>query len=461
MNIPEMSAMENIDYTTFTLEHSLEILNMVQEYTMETMHVELEFVRSCMETGFIPLLEEAAQKTGKAKEGIFERIKRAVKEFIERIKSMFTTRTKEKCEKYVPWVKHCKDIFSEVAKKHDPINMAPYWKGKYKEDCTVVINCMNVAFNNISSGKVDYDFAKPLLKDPSIIGETGNNVDEYLKNYFRFNTISTTEIRQVKITGTEISDMIGEVCDYILGYENSIPGNFDKMQAALNKNLERVKEPQSIKESIDEDTLLLVEGKPISETILATMVNYQSVCESKKNKNKNKKNNSGNAGNDEKDTTVVTPEGKDTTDDKNGKPKEINVTDVSSDKTDDDSNKDNTEGSSSDTDKEGATNNDIVEYYKNVVKFFETCISAYITACEERFITYCKLLMEISRATGRAPKFDKDGKYIPPEQRDTKSVDMVETRKTDDKTDKSNKSKGKIRNFFKDKFGKKKDNKGK
>lgn len=422
MKIPEMSIMENIDYTTFTLEHSLDILYTVQEYVMETMYVELEFVRSCMESGFITLLE--AQQ----KEGVYEKIKRMVREFIERIKTLFNTRTKEKCEKYQPWVLNMKTEFAKMAKNCNPINISPYWKGKYNEDCNTIISCMNKAFNNVIDNKIDYSFAKPLLKDPNIIAESSNDVTEYLKNYFRFNLLSTTEIKQVRLTGGEIADMVDDISNYILKYGDVVPKNFDKVQAALNRNLDRVREPSSVKESVSPNTFLMVEGKPVSETILTTMINYQAICENKKRDEQVK-------------TKIVTPDGKTTAGDSD---KEVNVGDVTSEESsgDNDANK---------GDKSQNTNNsDLVEYYKNIVKFFETCITAYTTACEERYTTYTKLLIEVASHNNRRPKFDKDGN-VSDETNDSDNVSI----KNDSKSESNNKKRS-IRNRLRDAKGHKK-----
>ena len=52
-------------------------------------------------------------------------------------------------------------------------------------------------------------------------------------------------------------------------------------------------------------------------------------------------------------------------------------------------------------------------YLKNLDSLFKLAISAYTTACEERFVAFIALLKSIGDKSGKPPKFDKDGKYIP------------------------------------------------
>lgn len=52
-------------------------------------------------------------------------------------------------------------------------------------------------------------------------------------------------------------------------------------------------------------------------------------------------------------------------------------------------------------------------YLKNLDSLFKLAVSAYATACEERFVTFVNLLKSIGDKSGNPPKFDKDGKYIP------------------------------------------------
>ena len=52
-------------------------------------------------------------------------------------------------------------------------------------------------------------------------------------------------------------------------------------------------------------------------------------------------------------------------------------------------------------------------YLKNIDSLFKLAISAFATACEERFVTFIALLKAIGDKSGKPPKFDKDGKYIP------------------------------------------------
>ena len=71
---------------------------------------------------------------------------------------------------------------------------------------------------------------------------------------------------------------------------------------------------------------------------------------------------------------------------------------------------------------EKKTNNEAVSYKKAIDGFFKYCISLYMKAREEQFLSYINVLSEID---GEKPQFDKNGKYVPKASKQKDDADAV------------------------------------
>ena len=131
-----------MDYTVMALESSLETLRMIQQYEVTTMLEEAAFIETCLESGFIVVME------AEQKEGIVKRMVNACKEFLNKIITVFKTRSVESCERYLGWITDNREVFKKRAAKQSPIKLMPLWKGEWDKDAGIVISALQSAYNN-------------------------------------------------------------------------------------------------------------------------------------------------------------------------------------------------------------------------------------------------------------------------------------------------------------------------
>lgn len=403
------------DYTTAALENMIESMKYISAYENLSIIEESEFIIACMEAGMILLEADDAPK--KAKSESLKQFVEIAKEFIEKIVAAFRKKAVEYADKYIPWVIEYQDeIIAHAETITNGFKITEYWKGNTKTSSAAVNAAVTQSANNT---KPDYSFATKLLGNRAdMIGDKDPNLKEYLKYYFRFGEIpNKLDADTVTLSGKELADVVSKhMIPYVLDYSKSIPSMVQKMQNTITKACDNMtaKMNQTVNESLTPDTYLVTECCRVCESVLTTLINYQSVMEAEPN------------GTDK-------PEPEKTTVDngaKNEKGKELSANTVQREKTDEEVKKEEEKtGETGDTTK---GDNPMTEYYKNVINFFKLAQSAWMTAAEERFLMYIKILTQIGDKDGKGPSFDKNGKYVRKgEPTEAKKPDAVEQETTE------------------------------
>lgn len=346
-----------MDYVDMALESLLEENAMMRNITLNRMVAESEFILSSMENGSVgEFVQEASLKETARK------VINALKEFIDRIVAAFRRKIVDKYKKYIAWVKDNEARIKEKAAKAS-ITMAPYWEGDQKKGEALVESVISQAYKSPYK-EDDISFATIALsnvKTKDDLNDTGK-LSKSLKNKFRFNNDNPDngKIQKVDLSGNNLVSKVGTMIDYVLNYENVSRGldNLSNKWLTSSKNFTAVAESFDV---LSKDMFLTIENTLVSNSDLSLLEGF-----------------------DRLPTFVLEKDNGDS-----DKPNE-SLTSVQNNTTqNNDSNKN--AGSASNR-------------YSTVDRFVRLTFSAYLTACEERFIVYIKC---ISQILGESPKVSK------------------------------------------------------
>lgn len=373
-----------LNYTDFALESSIESLRLMNKHRLVHLALESEFILECIDCGVLsPVFEADKANT------VFSRATAAIKNFFQKVFGLFRTRSKEKAEKYVPWVKANVDSIRERS-QNMTIELTPYWKSKWQEDIKQMTNVANKIFDNIKNSRFnDYSFANELVKIEGSVSETPN-LKEKLIVRFSIGEKDKTSMEQVKIDKFGQTNIIEDMIKYILDYASEVPNSLSQLEKTIERKMDQVV-PKSI--TIKESNFFDIEQAPLCETDLVTLINYMEVITEGNNpKNTDDKNKGTVDSNGEKtsDTSVkVNPDG----DDGKGTPEE------------------NKNGDG----KENESNEERDNYISECESFLKTMITSFLTAAEKRFVVYTNTMVAIGGGEGRPTK-DEDGNVEDKEQ---------------------------------------------
>ena len=392
---------------TQKIYHLLEIHQMVEES---------EFIKESMDLGYIVLRESDSPEMIAVTESISE----AIAAFFEKISEMFRKKAVSRKQKYGPWYAECAEQLKEKAKNAHTMDLKPFWKGEWNRDSKDLVMAVDKAYDNYENKKYDdYSFAKAFLANPkeSITGENSKMKAELI-TYFRYHIKSADDPEPIKMTGEALSSIIDEMLKFNTEYSVGPTKSVDSVNTAIAKRLMKVDAPSSSSsttESFTSNSWLSIEQRPVCESMLNTLANYTTITEA------DEKPKAGAKPNEDKAETTAQATKVEVSDDK-AKPGQQTADGKSGTKADD-----------------GA-----MTYWKNIEKFFKLAVSSYQTAMDERFIMYNNVFLQIASGSELAPKFDKDGKYIPIDQRkkesDQKPTEVKKSEETSEKED--NKSRG-------------------
>ena len=366
-----------LNYTDFALESSIESLRLMNKHRLVHLALESEFILECIDCGVLsPVFEADKANT------VFSRATAAIKNFFQKVFGLFRTRSKEKAEKYVPWIKANVDSIKERS-QNMTIELTPYWKSKWQEDIKQMTNVANKIFDNIKNSRFnDYSFANELVKIEGSVSETPN-LKEKLIVRLSIGEKDKTSMEQVKIDKFGQTNIIEDMLKYILDYASEVPNALSQLEKTIERKMDQVA-PKSI--TIKESNFFDIEQAPLCETDLVTLINYMEVITEGNNpKNTNDKNNGTVDSNGEKtsDTSVkVNPDG----DDGKGTPE------------------DNKNGDS----KENESNEERDNYISECESFLKTMVTSFLTVAEKRFVVYTNTMVAIGGGQGRPTK-DEDG----------------------------------------------------
>ena len=372
-----------MNYTNFALESSIESLRLMNQHRLVHLSLESEFILECIDCGVLSPVFEADKANG-----VFGRVKDAVKSFFEKVLNLFRIRSKQKADKYVPWVKANVDSIKERS-QNMTIELTPYWKSDWRDDIKQMTNVANKIFDNIKNSRFnDYSFSNGLVKIEGSVTDTPN-LKEKLIVRFSVGEKNKTTMEQVKVEKFGQTTMMEDMLKYILNYAAEIPNALAQLEKDITRKMDQVN-PKTI--TIKESNYFDIEQAPLCETDLVTLINYMEVITEGNNPKDTNNDNKGTVDSDgEKtsDTSVkVNPDGEDG----KGTPEE-NKNDG----------------------KENESNEEKDNYISECEAFLKTMVTAFLTAAEKRFVVYTNTMVAIGGAQGNPTK-DEDGNVEDKEQ---------------------------------------------
>lgn len=371
-----------MDYCEIAIESLLNENVLMRNATINRLLAESEFIQTSMKNGFIgEYVQEASLKeTGR-------KILDALREFLDKITSMFRKKTVEKYKQYIDWVKENTDKIKEKAADAS-ITIAPYWNGSQKDGETAIKTLIADAFKYPYKDD-DLSFAKSLLSyinSKDDLNDT-KKITAILKNKFRFGQ-EEEDNSKIKKETLEKNDLVSKVdgmISYCVDYEKIGQGltNLSNTWKSQAENFQKAMESYDV---LSKDMFLLIENTTLSHTDLRLLEGYDELPDVLFEEGNNSNNNSNNDNKSSGDNKPSSGNGNSGGDNKSG-----SLTDVQNNNKEDGDNK-------------SPSSND---RYKMVDKFVRIAFSAYMTACEERFIVYVKL---ISQVLGESPVANKKKK---------------------------------------------------
>lgn len=370
--------MDVINYTDFALESSIESLRLMNQHRLVHLSLESEFILECMDCGVLsPVLE--ADKA----DSLFARAKEAIKNFFKKVFGLFRDRSKEKAEKYVPWVKANVDSIKERS-QNMTIELTPYWKSDWRDDIKQMTTAANKIFENIRNGNFsDYSFANNLVKIEGNVTDTPNIKDKLIVR-FSIGEKDKTTMEQIKVDKFGETDTMDKMIEYILNYASEVPNALSQLEKDIDRKMDQVN-PKTI--TVKESNFFDIEESPLCETDLVSLINYMEVItEAKKKQNSNpddntKKGTVDSDGQKTSDTSVkVNPDGEEG----KGTPEE-----------------------NKEDGKENESNEERDDYISQCESFLKTMVTSFLTAAEKRFVVYTNTMVAIGGAKGNPTKDDE------------------------------------------------------
>ena len=378
----------NIDYTTLALEHMILTESLYNACIIDRYNAESEFILECMESGCIVEYVAEASADGRT---AFQKLKELVKTFFDKIIGVFRKKSIDYNKRYTQWVKDNRDEFVTKAKEmKDSLTAVPFWK------VTNPLNDARDISNAIQKAGSSKDFTDTSwlsnfvdnAKTTEDVAKIRADLPGYLKNYFRIHEKNKDVIEKVSISGKDISSVVNNMVDYILKYD-SVVKELENIQKTLDNTITRLEKTEPVADSMIQ--YFDIEGIALEHSDLSLLEGFVELLEADGANNEEKKAGSveNKDGEKESATSVATSTelAKKEAVDKGESPKEA---------------KEKT---------------DSYAYARTIQNLFQLVVTAYMTACEERYLTYLNLLFKIM---GERPSVDKNGNYKKKEEDTTK-----------------------------------------
>ena len=376
-------SLEATDYTEITLEQMILQESSYSDLMENRYLAESEFISSCLESNLISQeLMEAGNFNQK-----YQAIKETIIKFLEKLIAAVRGKAVEYNKRYVKWLNDVgEDNLKKSAQTMKSVTLAPYFDGA---DVSGDLRDIQTAINNASSNndKNNLSFTKAFIDDIKTADDYNNirgDLSGYLKNYFRFHKKNAKSVEKVEISGNDLSGKISDMVTYITNYE--------KNAAALEKlknTFESALRSMGDNGVMDSFSYLQLEDIPASASDLTLLEGYSLLLEAKEN--------------DKDKSGVVT----------NDKGEVESATSI---QTSDQQEKEEAK-------KNGEAGTSSARYINIFQNFFQLVISSYVTAMEERYITYVNILAQLA---GGRPKVDDKGNYVPNDKKPTEVKEAFE-----------------------------------
>ena len=342
------------NYVQIAMESLINDNVLLRNISVSQMVAESEFILNSIDEGkVVDFVQEAGLSNTRKK--IIDNLKL----FIDSIISKFKSKVADYNKKYIPWVKDNADKIKQKAAESS-LTLAPYWAANVSKDTTTMTNLPQQAFR-YPFDENDIKFASNILtsvKSKDDLNDTAK-LSAVLKNKFRFGKEEedNSKIKKEELKGADLVSKVDEMIKYISDYptlsnklssiSNSWKSSAEKFQTAVGESAD----------VLTKDKFILIEMCGLDCTDLSLLEGFDSLPLLE-------------AG-DEKTTSLTTVQN--------------NVK----------------EDGSGDEKKDGKNS---ASRYQLVDKFTRLAFSAFMTACEERFIVYIKCMSQI---LGESPKVNK------------------------------------------------------
>lgn len=346
------------DYTEIALESLLLETSIWRNMTANRLMMESEFILMSLQEGKICefALEATASETSK-------KLLNALTTFLNEIVAKFEQKASQYYQKYIPWVEKNADKIKEKA-ADGSLTLAPYWKANVKKDTTTMTNLPAKAYK-YPFDESDISFAKDLLPSitkPEDLSDTGK-LSSMLKNKFRFGIDESENNKIVKeeLKGSALVSQIDGMISYVTNYK-SLSSDLKKISTSLKNSAQKFQDAVSESTNImSKDKFLMIEMCGLDHTDLSLLEGFDCLP----------------------DSLLEAEEG-------NGGSLTKVENNVKEEKSEDNRQKNPASNSQS--------------RYQQADKFTRLAFTAFMTACEERFIVYIKCMSQI---LGESPKSDK------------------------------------------------------
>ena len=393
------------DYPVLAMESNIQDYKMYEQLSRQVLLEEADFILKSIQTGEVHYLMEADTKQ------LGSKVKNTIADIIESIVKAFREKAIGNVERYKPWLEEINDGLKDKSKAKKELSMANFVDANYSNMGKQIQNAITTAYK--STKYDDVSFATSIINDIKTREDlTDPNTRTLLLNYFRTGK-ADEKLATKTMTGAELSTKVDGMVKYIETYDRSVTQLVDSISKSLKTATEAFKVTES---AITGSTYLDIISSPVCESDVVLCKDYvqmfgnvtdafimeadiggdgKSAIAGEANKSIKDSSKAASAetktGNEIKSATTV--------------------------KSEDGSMTTNNSGIA-----EKKTNNEAVSYKKAIDGFFKYCISLYMKAREEQFLSYVNVLAEID---GEKPQFDKNGKYIPKADKKKDDEDAV------------------------------------
>lgn len=360
-----------LDYTQLAMENMMISHPGYMGYLENRYLQESAFVQMCLESMKVEpeyFVMEASEAS----------LRDRLVDFLNKIISFFRKKMIEYDKKYTEDIKKLYNSgkLPEKAKSYtEKLEILPYWKvTNVSQDKALIKNAMTKGATNKNKEDLSYMSSMVSVKTVEEWDDKKGLLRGYLLNYFRCHEKDAEQVKKIKVSGPEIASKLKIMVDYITGYSN-IANGLDELRKAAETNMASL---EKVQEAFG---FLEIEQLPMEASDIALLEGFYALLEAETNNDGKKAGEAVGTDGEKTSPTSVEPAG-----DKNA-----NNTTTTGDK------------------KEEAkpTSNRYANIYE---RFFELAVTAYMTACEERYISYINILKSVNGGAFESKDGNKDEK---------------------------------------------------
>ena len=320
---------------------------------------EFHFLMESIESGEIQndVMETGIRDVGK-------KVKEAVATVIQNIMSAYRRKAIGQIKEYSSWYTN-QDVIENCTSNAEKKNLSliPLWDGVYGTTAMGQIQTLFKAAVQKTNDPNKCNWCTPFVTAKSLDElKSIPDMNNRLKNYFRCGKKDVAELKPVDVTGKKLGGIVGGMFDYLSNYDTISSGS-DRLKSSARSLV------PPVEESFDASSYIGFLGKPICETDFFVFEAPVGI--------------GGNAGlgDGAKAAATTRAQAPNQAAQNAGKEASQSATTVV------DNTKKEAEAATG-TEKKGAGNTSMADYYKTSIGFCEKVALAYVTTLEERFLLY-------------------------------------------------------------------------